>query len=294
MFTYQLIQMKTKTFLMLMLYAFLGQLTLAQTDKKVRISGISAQVGQISLPYQSLNVADFRKIVPQSKILQKDYTNFTEANGSGQSGSPIFSMLLGLEFGKKDKKGHPELRLGFNYFTSQDFTVSLSSTSSKRCDTLISTQTGQMFFLDSIHVQNSYARSSSEQLRFDASYLYRTNPDARFSGFLGIGTTLGTSLNSQTFVSAYDYKYKATLGTSPTSFITRNNAFEYFTNKNNIVSSVYIPLGCDLRIVKKKPIWSGIHLFYETRAGVNIASVPNYGLMKGVFLQHGLGLKFKI
>jgi hypothetical protein len=41
---------------------------------------------------------------------------------------------------------------------------------------------------------------SSNQLRLDASLIFRTNADARWSAFAGVGINAGVSLNSNTTI----------------------------------------------------------------------------------------------
>ncbi len=205
-------------------------------------------------------------------------------------------MMMGIEFGKNTKKAKPELRVGFQYFNVQNLRTSFYATERKPCDTLISTQTGAMYFLDSVRTKNCSMAYSSEQLHLDISYIYRTNPSARFSGYIGIGTSLGVSLNAQTRVSYYEYASKESANNiAYFTYNLNNNAFiETFSNKTNYNLLAYIPLGIEMRIIKKKPIWNQIHLFYEARPALNISSIPSYGVTKGVGFQQGLGIKVAI
>lgn len=268
------------------------QFVYAQTT----ISSISVQYGQILMPTKGVYYTDFQKIAPQSSILQKGFLgDITQIyDNSNRSGASL-SILLGLDLNKKARKGSPELRVCINYFASYELNGKLTAAQFTRIDTFVSTQTGEMIFVDSIYTQNCYMNYSSKQLRLDLSYIYRTNPAARFSGFAGIGASVGTSLNSTTHISLFENRGQRPLINSTYSYYSFGGSIqEIFENKPNWGFSVFLPVGIDFKIAQKKSFWNNLHLFYETRPGISMTNIPDYGFLKGTSFQHSLGVKINI
>src|SRR5690606_33840629 len=130
-------------------------------------------------------------------------------------------------------------------------------------DTLTSSQTGQVVYIDSVYTQNYSMDYVSEQLRLDGSVIFRTNPEGRWSLYAGIGFTVGLSVNATTEIyyskygrietrypngqTSHSYQYYY-----PGSYISKT---ETFRNKTNFSVSPYIPMGVDFRIGKKREFW---------------------------------------
>jgi hypothetical protein len=150
--------------------------------------------------------------------------------------------------------------------------------------------------MDSIIRKNLGMKYSSEQLRFDGSLIFRTNPEARWSLFTGIGITAGFSFNAYSeiyFSQTNSIEARFPNGNSSTYYSHFGNDWETekFRNKNNLAFSTYIPMGIDFRIGKKSEFWKQTHLFYEIRPGINMTSIPELRTLTNRTIQHGLGLK---
>jgi hypothetical protein len=138
---------------------------------------------------------------------------------------------------------------------------------------------------------------SSEQIRFDGSMIFRTNPLARWSLFSGIGITAGVSINSNTniYYSKYlrteIYESDGAVLNSSSYYHSDQSISENHKNKNGYAVSAYIPMGIDFRVGKKREFWKQIHLFYECRPGMNMTSIPELQTATTASLQHGFGLR---
>ncbi|KRP10370.1 MAG: hypothetical protein ABR95_12205, partial [Sphingobacteriales bacterium BACL12 MAG-120813-bin55] len=164
-------------------------------------------------------------------------------------------------------------------------------------DTLTSASTGQTLYVDSVTIENYNMNYSSEQLRFDGSFIYRTNPAARWSMFTGAGITAGLAIT--TYTDIYYSKY----GRTDTRYAneTQSSSFSYsnfissksesFQNRTTFGASAYVPLGIDFRIGKDKEFWKRTHLFYEIRPGINFTAIPELHTVANVSLQSGFGLR---
>ncbi len=287
--------MTQNTLLLSAIMLLFAQATFCQNSKKASISSISVQTGFVNEQEADWQLADFRRLIPQSALLQKDYSLFKQNGGTSLQTSPMVSANLGITFGES-KKGHPELRIGLIYF-SQYASTYLYAEERKPYDTLISTQTGEMYLLDSLKTSYLRGNYTCDQLRADIAWVYRTNPEARFSAYGGIGGTMGGSINAFSTISYNENRAKATLLSGSSYYFNSNSRdyqSEHFTLKNNMGFSAYIPAGLDFRIFKKHLFWSRFHLFYEGRAGVNVSFIPNMTPTKNISLLQGVGLKVRI
>ena len=135
-----------------------------------------------------------------------------------------------------------------------------------------------------------------QQIRLDASLIYSTNKEARFSFFSGGGVTLGVSLSSQTNIAYHQYTRVFSVNNDDVrhnEFKDENNIneTESFRNKANLGIAAYIPLGVDFTLGKKREIWKRTHLFYELRVGINFTKISELRSYTQAFTQNSLGLK---
>jgi hypothetical protein len=281
-------------------YSVFGQEDLPKSTKKISIKDVYIQTGTFSENNTNGTLSDFKMLAPQSVLLQKNLTDFYQSSGFSTSTNNMFSIMLGLQFSDKQKsayKANPLLRLGISYFSVTSITSAFYKEERFPYDTLTSSQTGQVIYIDSI-ISKSYSMNySSEQLRLDASLIFRTNPEARWSLFAGIGVNAGLSINANTDIYFNRYESSDTRfingnASSPYGYSnTDNSKTEKFKNKSNFGLSTYIPMGVDFRIGKKKEFWKRMHLFYELRPGINITSIPELRTITNSSIQHGIGLR---
>lgn len=270
----------------------------AQEQKRIQLSDASLQYGYILDPGARGNLADFKSFAPNSTLLTQNFSGFDPNNSGSTYVNNYFTAALGFQFLNKEKKAYksnPLLRLGISYNSGTHLYNGYGRYSNSIVDTLVSQQTGQMYFVDSTSVENYGMTLSSQQLRFDASLIFRTNPAARWSIYGGIGFNIGAAFQSNVEISYSSYQYTNNqLGFSYTNFYNNNNSskYEYFTNATRIVGgSIYLPMGIDFRIGKNRPFWKQTHLFYELKPSLNLTAIQNSStLITGVF-QHGLGLR---
>jgi len=273
-----------------------------KTVKRISISEFYVQVGLLSERMEHRSLSDFKKLAPQSVLLNKNLADYNNFSGSVLASNAIFSAMVGIKFSNKERtnyRANPVIRLGISYFSGTQLLGVLGNSYRKTYDSLTSGQTGQKVYLDSV-TSNLYGMYyTSDQLRLDGSIIFRTNPEARWSLFTGIGFNVGLSINSNTDI--YYSKFKDTQVRNPdgsrnfsshSSFYSEyNGKTERFRNKTTIGFSTFIPMGIDFRIGKNSEFWKRIHLFYEVRPGINIASIPELQTITNASLQQGIGLK---
>ena len=241
------------------------------------------------------SVSDFQTLAPQSILLQQDLSayqaypvmNFTFP---GQSQS----LSVGL---KMAKLPNATLRLGLMHTNQQNaLAIGGSYTETFRIDTLTSSQTGEQIFVDSFSTHSYNASYSQEQLRLDASLLFRYNADKRWSFYGGIGANFGLSYNAQTNVNQYVSPYGSGYGYGLFNDMVYNGTHtqETFETKSGFGFGVYAPLGVDFQVGKKRDFWMPIHLYMELRPGFNVNQIAGLGTSFSAGNFSNIGLRFHI
>jgi hypothetical protein len=268
--------------------------------KKIGIHDFFIYTGVSSTYYNSPTLSEFQSLAPQSELLDKNFSNYSSYLGSSGTSSGTFSAMVGLQFRDKQKtsyKKSPLLRLGLSYFSTSTISGGLYKTDRQAFDTLTSSQSGQLAFVDSIYSNNYSMNYSSDQLRFDASLIFRTNPEARWSIYSGIGISTGFSINAYTDIYYGNFSTTETTyanGSTSISYNTNgedNQQSERFKNKTNFGASTYIPMGLDFRLANKGEFGRRIHLFYEIRPSLTFTSIPELSTYANVGIHQGLGLR---
>lgn len=259
------------------------------TQKSISITDVQLFYGMNTYPVTSLTLTEMKAYAPNSTILAKDYTGFNSANYHSVYSNQTFSALLGINFKNKPNR---QLRVGLNYLSKTNFTGSASREDHLTYDTLTSSQTGQQYFLDSTNSKHVYMQQEMEQLNLDASLIFRTDAEARWSFHGGFGLLLGYSFNSVTSINYSEWSSAESY--SNNSYGNNHNyEHEQFRNKNFLITAAYLPLGVDFRIGKENKFWSRIHLFYELRPTMSIASIPEWQTVTQFSFTQGIGLKIK-
>ena len=268
--------------------------------QKVQVCQVDILFGGGASLNQGSTLADFQKLAPESKLLKGNFSNYQSSSFYGMGANSMFSVLMGLRFAKADKSGYkpsPLLRLGFTYLSSNNFAASYYQEETKRYDTLVSINNGQTYYLDSNLTRTYNMNYHSEQIRLDASLIYRTNPKARWSFYSGIGLNVGVSLNANTSIQYMPYN-SASNGASyyyypyPSPYNqTYSSTSETFRNSTNFGVSSYVPLAIDFRMGKKRPFWQRTHLFFEMRPGINVNSIPELGTFAKGYFQSAFGIR---
>jgi len=271
-----------------------------KTVKKISIHDICIQIGSYWERNTNGTLTDFKTLAPQSVLLNSDFTGYSQYNKRYLTNNTMFSVMMGIQFSDKQKtnyKANPLLRVGVSYFSGTSLTGTLYKEERKSYDTLTSAQTGQKIYFDSVNTKNYSMDYSWDQLRFAGSLIYRTNPEARWSLYAGIGIAAGLSINANTAIcfnkfDRIETRYSNNNNSSLSDCsISDNFKTEIYRNKNNFIVSTYIPMGIDFRIGKEREFWKRIHLFYELEPCIYSISIPELRTITNACIQQGFGLR---
>lgn len=273
---------------------------------KVRISDFFIYTGRSYQRNPIKTVSDFIQISPNSELLNNDFSGFESSILSGLYSGYLYgdghlSMSLGLSFRDASKKSYKDnilLRIGLTYSTATQFGIRLSRFDRFPYDTLISTQTNNPIYIDSINSEYYYMNYWANQVRLDGSLIFRTKRNARWSLYGGVGFNFGFSSSSTTSIFYYNNSYIESLNNSNYSVrgFSRFNDNSIFTEERKQEKSAfgfaaYVPLGLDFRVGKNNPMLRKMHLFYELRPGINYYSAPGLGGNLNSFLHSGFGIR---
>ena len=260
--------------------------------KRIIICNVFVQAGFINRTPTFGTVTDFKLLAPKSVLLNSDFSGYSQT--FGWSLKSMYSISTGIKFRSKKKevyKSNPILRFGVSYFSGSILSGGVYKFERKPCDTLYPTQTWQTIYLDSVTWSSYKMNYTSDQIRFDGSFIIQTNSQERLTLFTGLGLTAGLSMNASTDI-YYDKVVRTEeRGNGTPYFYSNSSTSEKFINKNNGGYSIYIPMGVDFRIGNKNAFWKQMHLFYELKPGINMTSIPELRDITNANFQHGLGLK---
>ncbi len=298
--------MTTNTWITIIICTLTSHCAFAQEEepvplKRVSIHDFFVHSGMSFGRNTNTKLSDFQALAPESALLNTDFTAYNASSGFyGITGSSVFSVMVGLQFTDKQQstyKSNPLLRLGVSYLGGTTLSGNYYKEDRITYDTLTSSQSAQVVYLDSVNTTTYGMNYATEQIRFDASLIFRTIPEARWSLYSGIGCSGGLSFNSYTEIYTGSYSRTETRGpengTSTYYYYAESDNFdsETFRNENNFAAAAYIPMGVDFRIGKNKEFWKQTHLFYELRPGLNITSIPELRTIMNASLQQGFGLR---
>jgi hypothetical protein len=259
----------------------------AQEEKPaVRISEVQllTLADYSKTPFGTLQ--DMQKIAPQSILLQQDFSGYNLGSYSSIFTQNSFNMMLGLSF--RDKPGMT-LRAGVGYSDRTLQGVSLGNNERFRHDTLTSSQTGQQFFVDSAVYRGVYAYYNSQFLSLETSLIFRTNSEARWSLYGGVGLSFGIGFNGRTDVTRHEYwSIESPISTNYGNVLYES---ESISSRNSFFYSVNTPLGVDFRIGKKREFWNRLHLMYELRPAITVYNLAGEQNRLTPQLNQSLGLR---
>jgi hypothetical protein len=285
----------------LLLFASFACISAPAESGKLKISEAHVLSGGGGTTTVDGSFSDFRYLAPESRILARDFSGFEPSMYFAADRNSFQSLQLGF---RTDKLPQAVLRIGVsNVIQSGLMTRSGFLSESFPYDTLVSSQTGDVFFVDSTYIQQYDFRYGNRQLRLDVNLLYRLHPERRWTLQGGIGLTAGFSYAASTVLQysageggSPGWNYYDSPGYMPWGY--RDDAgereVEKFDGPNGFGAGVYVPLGIDFRVGKKREFWKPIHLYFETRPSIQFNSVPGRGICVGVGSSAGLGLRVNL
>jgi hypothetical protein len=266
-------------------------------------SHVVVQMGSHAQPSNFASIRDFRVLAPGATVLQEDFP-LPNLHRMGMNTNPFFAMHTYFHpFAQKKTESirRVQLRAGIFYAANSWLRLYGYDRSEVRIDTLASSATSNVVYLDSIYERNLQIDYRSERIMLDLMAIVPVFSGTRIFPYWGIGLSAGATFNNRTQVSDYErirevYTEKAIPFQSNDvytyNFWGHSGNVETFRNKPAFVSAFYIPLGIDLKIGRKHPVLKRISLIAEVRVGIQSIFIPElYAIHKG-FMQNAFGFRF--
>lgn len=269
----------------------------AQTDsinikRKMIIKDVYVPIGFALHSNQVNTLNDFKKLAPQSVLIDSSFNGYSSSSNTYSDNTGfVFSTLVGINFLNHSKtayKANPQFRFGISFLSGISLSRSFRKEVTKPYDTLTSSQTSEIILIDSVITDNYSLRYRNEQLRLHTSFIFRTNPQARWTLYGGVGINAGISFNAHTEIIHSN--------TKSTGYSFRESEYitEEFINKNGFGFSAFIPLGIDFRWGKKREFWKRLHAYYELSPQIDFTSVPELRTFISSGVTSNFGLRISV
>ena len=280
---------------------FFAFFILSNLNAQIKITQIHLNAGSFMDIDKSKNkISDFSLLAPGSDILSQDFSAYQQVgylnpgmmmrDKSNLANSSNFqSIQLGLSFAKCPKG---TLRFGISNVHNELLNASGHYYESHVIDTLFSSQTGQMYYVDSTISNNYNGNYSNDQLRLDAAYIFEVNAGKRWAFHAGLGLSIGMSYRSTTRLRTEEYiqPYSGYESTSN----SQNIESESYGNFMVMGGSAYIPLGINFKLGNKREFWKPFVIYNEFRPTIQLNSIPNNTVKFNVGFGSTLGLRYNL
>ncbi len=269
----------------------------------MKISGISVDMG--SFNYRTIHKED------------KDFDPMKDNNGSFNMGHGN-SMMYGNN-GNSNSRKELTFEIGFNpyskklgeYNKRQEFAIGFfysgSDLANENTEKFSSTVGDTFSFHQVLYQTDTMVRSRSEYresanvLGVSAKYLFKTDPEKRFSLFTGVGLKLACTITSRV------YKYASEDMAVAINYYNTKPNFSLFDDATHIAggetwyrgksdatlfTSVFAPFGVNMRLCKKKEIWNQMNIFMQGVVGLELESQIKGSTHLNPFMGCSMGFKF--
>ena len=152
-------------------------------------------------------------------------------------------------------------------------------------------------------IQKSYVEKANV-LGVGVQYLFRSDPEKRFSVFAGIGIDAAYALTArirETYtkdsalvlsLSSDKSDYIGDREFDNGNFLGNEETKTTVNAKTTMFASVYVPFGIDFKLCKKKDIWNQFSLFLKGNVGLETAMVVGSKTHFNPYMGAAIGLKF--
>lgn len=228
---------------------------------------MDAQIGSIE---------QYRELFPDSDLLQGDYSTYGYPDYYFNS-STMVNLLWGIQL-KQNEAFEQRLRVGVTFGGISPSYGSFYNQTSFAYDTLTSSRTGEVSYVDSVYSENLYINTTQNQVGLDLAYLIKANQNGRWSFYSGVGLEIGAILNAKANISESKYSYL-----SNDAGVYYPYAYDDYGSDNKtevqqldggLYGLLYLPVGLDLRLSMKNAFWRRMHLYTEFRPSVSFSNSP--------------------
>ncbi len=243
-------------------------------------TGIGVQMSQM---FTEKDVAEWSENDPW---ITQDFTGYSQFGGLNSTSSSQFSANLGF---RKTGIHNPSFRVGISYKRLNSQVFGRYQEWSGPYDTLVSSQTGQQYYIDTVRIRSVSAYWGADVLALDGAYILQTDLTRRWSFYGGIGLQAGILFNQELQLTRTETFSETGITHEMDVELEQRN----YRMNTGFSSTVYLPLGIDFRIGKKRPLWQQVHLVYELRPSLSFQTMSSVSVVSPGVTQH-FGLRIVI
>ncbi len=167
--------LRTKLFAAALLFTLAGAQAQDDYVAPPKPSGFWASAyvanGGSNVGNREMVMADYRTLLEGSAFSQADLSTYRQSlyRGSVRQVTSCFVFGAGFHPFRGDAGKGPEMRVGFSYMSGGSSQLELKRSERYRLDTLSSSSSGVVYYLDSIYTSRYLLKHSSEHFGLDAS-----------------------------------------------------------------------------------------------------------------------------
>ena len=269
----------------------------------MKISGISVDMGSFNYRTIHKEDKDFDPMKDNNCSFNIGHGNSMMYGNNGNSNSRK-ELTFEIGFNPYSKKlgeynKRQEFAIGFFYSGSDLANENTEKFSSTVGDTFSFHQV--LYQTDTMVRSRSEYRESANVLGVSAKYLFKTDPEKRFSLFTGVGLKLACTITSRV------YKYASEDMAVAINYYNTKPNFSLFDDATHIAggetwyrgksdatlfTSVFAPFGVNMRLCKKKEIWNQMNIFMQGVVGLELESQIKGSTHLNPFMGCSMGFKF--
>lgn len=287
-----------KRILLLMSSAVLASSwTLAQSPDSSSWGSVYIGGGAFFAGSQPLYRQELALITSGSTLLAGGHVDHDYSNAGYEDATGLLDAGISFHPFRKSAGLGPELRVGFLYGGRSTLTGYLRRSTRTPYDTLTSSQTGETFYVDSVHSSTYLVEYSAERFGLSTSLVWRTK--GRWSIYGGVGLAGGLLMNARTEVYHSTYDGVDDPNNNRPSDVhdgrySGNGGTETFRNGTGWWLSLNTPLGLDFQVARRSAFWSRVHLYDELRPQLLFQGTPELGTGTNFGVQAVFGVRLKL
>jgi hypothetical protein len=264
--------------------------------RKVNIRDLYAGTGAVMQSVKHVTTKEFSMLAPGSVLIPLS-NGFDRSDGLNLTVNSLLDVNVGLNFANKQMnyyKPNPQVRIGLAFYSQASLESFYFREDRKAYDTIINLQSGDTAYLDSVISKSLAMEYGSDQLRLDASVIFRTERTRRFSLYTGVGVTAGLTLSAYTNIHYLERRWVVERN-KPGVFgdtTAQSDRHERFVNRKGAGVSIYIPMGIDFRIGKRREGLRRLHLFSESRPFIGTTFIPELSRHNTFGLHYWFGIRY--
>lgn len=251
--------------------------------------------GGSSVERRELVMNDYRILLESSIFSQEDHSEYQQDQYRTRGSGPSSAFIMGASIHpfRGDGGRGPELRVGINHIGGSTGQLQLTRNERYRIDTLSSSSSGSVYFVDSVFTQRYLLEYSAERLGLDASLVFRSDQKARWSFFGGGGIGVGGRFNAKTTATYSEESVTNRPGHSGGHY-QEQTRYEEVRNSSGLWFMIQAPLGVGFRLAKGDGFMGRMELSLEGRPGMMVQGSKEFGTITSVGSQFLFGLRVRL